>query len=431
MSAIRYSEPFLLSDQGSDRATAYIVGNKIVTLDGKTHVFWSDAVARTMARTYDHATDAWGESVFIGDGTDNHNNPSVTADAQGRLRIAYGPHGPWDQADKVMTWPSGRFRYAVADEPNSLKGLNENEGSAGLGYNATYASLLHTPAGRDCIVYRGGEAPYQTLFQRQRDLGGWENPVFLMRQNIEPQYTFYGANMTCDAKGVLYVGAGFYALGREGSLGCAVLRSTDGGDSWTSIGGQPVDLPIEYNARCAIPHGPAEADPRLLGLGIDDQGCLWATTVTTRPACRDGAILSCWDGSRWESFDLNRHMPDGRQIFDAPMCVDTRGRVHLFVSAYDTSQVSNDDSDGFGHESLLVYHLVTTDRGKSFVCNPIGEPAPGTPNWLPAISQQGPYHPVENPMLLYTCGTKNPKREQEGCRSTHLTKVFCVRVEMD
>ncbi|MHC4887311.1 MAG: BNR-4 repeat-containing protein, partial [Planctomycetota bacterium] len=411
-------------DVGSDRATAYVFGNKSVTLNGKTHVFWTDSVARTMARTYDHAGGTWSEAEFIGDGTDNHNNPSVSVDAEGRLHLAFGPHGPWDQINQVQTWPSGRFRYAVADEPNSLKGLSEYNG--GFGFNATYASLLHTPAGHDCIVYRGGEEPYRTLFQHQRTEGGWENPVALMEQVIEPQYTFYGANLACAPDGTLYVGAGFYGIKRKGSLGCAMLRSVDGGTTWVAMDGSPASLPIEYGGRFAIPHGPAESDPRMQGMGVDSQGRVWTTTVTTRPDAADGAILSCWDGSRWRSSDINSQLPADRQAFDAPMCVDTRDRIHILLSAYDVEQVANEDGSGFGHPSLRLYHLMTEDEGATFTCNEVGESVEGIPNWLPSISQQGPYHPVENPVFLYTHGTKSA---EEGCHPPHTTQVYCIRVE--
>ena len=423
---ISYSEPFLLSDTGSDRATAYVWGNKSVTLGDKTHVFWTDAIARTMARTYDPAAGAWSDGVFIGDGTDNHNSPSVTADAEGRLRVAYGPHGPWDQVHRPLTWPSGRFRYTIADAPNSLKGLDQINDA--VGFNATYAYLLHTTAGIDCIAYRGGEEPYQLVFQRQASRGGWENPVFLMKQDIVPQYTWYGPNMACHADGTLYAAGCFYGLERKASLGCAILRSPDYGETWTDIAGEAVDPPIEYHERFAVPHGPAEFDPRLQGLGLDPDGRVWATTVTTYPKCSDGAVLSRWNGSAWESFDLNPHLPDGRQIFSAPMCVDTKGRVHIFVSAYCPSQLPSRDEAGFGHVSLRVYHMVTSDAGATFTCNEIGESVPGVPNWQPTISQQGPYHPVENPVLLYTTGTKTPDSE-ERCRSTHHTRVYCVRVQ--
>ena len=58
-----FTDPFLLSKSGSTRATSYNWGNKILTLDGKTHVVWLDAPAVVCGRSYDHQSATWGETV--------------------------------------------------------------------------------------------------------------------------------------------------------------------------------------------------------------------------------------------------------------------------------------------------------------------------------------------------------------------------------
>jgi len=83
-----YSKPFLLSNTGSDHATAYLHGNKCVSRDGKTHVVWTDEIATTCGRTYDHRAGQWSETVTLGCGSDDHNNPSLTMDSDGRLHLA-------------------------------------------------------------------------------------------------------------------------------------------------------------------------------------------------------------------------------------------------------------------------------------------------------------------------------------------------------
>ena len=102
---MRLSEPFRLSASGSTRATAYNWSNKVVTRDGKTHVVWLDAVSTVCGRSYDHASGEWSDTVQIDTGADNHCNPSLTMDAEGRLRLCYGPHG-WSG-----DWNQGRVRW--------------------------------------------------------------------------------------------------------------------------------------------------------------------------------------------------------------------------------------------------------------------------------------------------------------------------------
>ena len=60
-----YTEPFCLSRTGSTRASAYNWSNKILTLNGKTHVVWLDAVSTICGRSFDHAENRWGETVRI------------------------------------------------------------------------------------------------------------------------------------------------------------------------------------------------------------------------------------------------------------------------------------------------------------------------------------------------------------------------------
>ena len=93
MPDLAFRPPVLLSDAGSTRATAYCFSNKAVTLDGRTHIVWLDAVAKVRSRTYDHRADTWSPPFDLFDGYDNHTSPAMSADRDGRLRLLYGPHG--------------------------------------------------------------------------------------------------------------------------------------------------------------------------------------------------------------------------------------------------------------------------------------------------------------------------------------------------
>src|SRR5690349_6272574 len=84
----------ILSSEGSGRASAYTEQNKIITLHGKTHVVWLDAVDagfRVRGRTLDLAAGTWSEVVTIGEAQDNHGGPALTVDSHGFLHIAYYP----------------------------------------------------------------------------------------------------------------------------------------------------------------------------------------------------------------------------------------------------------------------------------------------------------------------------------------------------
>lgn len=424
---IRYSKPFLLSSKGSDRGTAYFFSNKSVTLGGpvpKTHVIWTDAVARTCGRTFNHITREWGATAYLGNGCDNHNNPSVTADAGGHLRLAFGPHGEWDHLGRPADWPSGAFKYAVAEEPNSLAGLDKLKSP--VGYKATYAYLLHMANGLDAIVYRGGEHPPALMFQRQTEYGGWTQAKPLMIQRVKPEYTHWGAMLASAPDGRLYVTGYFYAASRGYALGPAALMSDDFGDTWRSLDGQPVTTPIEYANHYAVPHPPSESDPRLGGLAVDSRGVPWFLSIAQTHKDRQ-VLLSRWENNRWHTADVAVFLPPERNAVVGGFSLDTHDRLHVVVAAPIMSEIKPGE-EGCTHPTNEVFHFWSGDRGKSFECNQISVTDSRFPNWLPVISRPGPFHPVEKPVILYTHDVTHGLLGKAG-RSIPSTEIYCVMID--
>lgn len=440
MPSIQLSEPFLLSDEGSDRGTAYTLGNKSVTLGEKTHVVWTDRIAKTRGRTFNHASGTWSETIAIGEGCDNHNNPSLTADREGRLHLAYGPHGRW--ADFPDRWPSAFFKYTVSKLANTLDDLPANHIGRGgaFGYHASYACLMHAPGGFDCIVYRGGEEPHALLFQRQRPRGGWHRAVPLMEQDITPGYTHYGAQVCCDSLGTLYVAGHFYSMARGHSEGCSILRSDDGGYSWNDIHGNPVRTPIRADPRFFIPSADAVHDPRIAGIACDSRNRLWV--MNAQSLLTDGRVLlSVFEHSRWRMIDVAAFLPSGFAATLGTFTIDHKDRLHVTIDAVDPAlrgvpdklrDAKHRPKPGAGwwcHPSTEVFHLFSADDGRTFICTPVSKPDPTTSNWMSNISKPGPFHPVTRPLIVWTHGHSgtNPG---EGCNSTTKTEVWCSFVNV-
>ncbi|MCX5662035.1 MAG: BNR-4 repeat-containing protein [Planctomycetota bacterium] len=421
----RYSTPHLLSELGSDRATAYPWSNKIVTAEGKTHVVWTDTIALTRGRTFDHATRTWGPTHAIGQGVDNHNNPALTLDREGRLHVIYGPHGAHGRYEDA--WTDGAFKWHAAPNPGGFEGMaakTERVGNLG-----TYASIVNTPEGLDCIVYRGGEHPPMLMFQKQRPQptpGGWTQAQPLMCQEIAPGYTHTGPQIFCSPDGTLYVTGHFYAMYREGSLGVTILRSTDHGRTWTDLTGRAVETPILYSEQTAVPHPAPALDPRNWGAAVDSRGQVWAATGSTRRAGR-GALVSRWTGAGWETHDIGKHLPAGRSPVDGGFTIDTRDRLHVALTAVDENPRGTPDKP-WSCPTSEVFHLCSEDGGKNWECGQVSPSDLEVANWLPSISRPGPFHPVEQVAILYTHGRSGLKPE-EGCKSTTITSVHCVFVE--
>lgn len=416
-----FSEPFCLSRSGSTRATAYNWANKVVTLDGKTHVVWLDAVATICGRSIDHASDRWGETVRIDDGCDNHANPCITADRDGCIRLTYGPHGFWGD------WNQGRVMWKLADRPGQLEAWESTES---FGYGATAASIVHTPDGFDAVVCRGGEHPPQTMFHRQRAAGGWTSAKPLFYQDIEPQYTHHYGHIACSSDGTLYAACHFYNVGggdnppvagdvsRMRSYGAAVLRSTDSGATWNDLRGVPVDVPTLYEHRIAIP--PLDDNVYVHSIAVDAAGALWALTMNQGLA--DDAIwLNEWTGQAWRTVRLESHLPADRMAVEGMMTIDARDGLHVVITALCRAEVR--DGKFWGHPSCEVFHLYSTDRAATFACSRVSPSDPSMANWLPSISRSGPFHPVETPTILYTHGVSG-----QGCGPETQTEVWCVRL---
>lgn len=418
-----YSEPFLLSRTGSDRATAYPWTNKIVISENRIHVVWTDVIARTCARTFDLTARQWGETVVLGEGQDNHNNPALTCDAHGALHLAYGPHGLWDQQHELSRWPSGTFRFSVGRIPGSWEGM---EKCAPVGYHATYASLLHTRSGRSVLIYRGGEPPYGVQFQIQRPNGGWLSARELLTQNIPPIYTHYGAQGMEGPDGRLFVAAHFYNSLTKQSAGIGILQSPDEGETWLDMAGCRVELPACLTPQITIPSLPPKYDPRNGGLAITPDGTLWHLVS----AAENGAfalILNRWTGQQWISHSLAPFIPPEWGPTMAILANDARGRLHILMAAVRRS-LYNPGESLFAHPSTQIFHLCSADAGTSFTCCQISDGDPDVPSWLPSLSLPGPWHPVPSPAFLFTKGRNQPNGSF-GCRHTWESQVLIVRMQ--
>ncbi len=425
---IAFTEPFCLSETGSTRATAYNWGNKILTLDGKTHVVWLDAIATICGRTYDGETKRWGETVRIDDGCDNHACPCITADAEGHIRLTFGPHG-WDGA-----WNEGRVKWKRSARPGSLEawepvGEGYKASWNNFGYNATAASIVHTPAGLDAVVCRGGEHPPQTMFHLQRSAGGWSSAKPLFGQEVEPQYTHNYGHIACATDGTLYVACHFYNIGgsdnqpvtgdrsKMRSYGAAVLKSEDRGATWCNLRGEPALLPAAYEERIAIP--PVDRNIYVNSITLDSAGVLWALTLN--PGLEDdGVWLSRWVGGDWQTRRLEKYVPAGRVAVESMMTIDTHNRLHIALTTVEVAAVGADSH--WGHPSSEVLYLPSNDGAATFATAAVSPADPTAANWLPSISRPGPYHPVETPTIMYTQGVVG-----ESLRPKTEAKVWCLR----
>ncbi|MCE9589023.1 MAG: BNR repeat-containing protein [Planctomycetes bacterium] len=425
---MKYSKPFLLSDQGSIRGTSYCFSNKAVTLNGKTHVVWLDRPAFVRGRAYDHAKKSWGPTLELYEGSDNHTSPALIADsfADPHLRLVLGPHG--------AGWNGGQFKWTISENPGSLE---KWKWDYSFGYTGTYPALAHTPQGFDAMAYRGGEWPPSLMFQRLLNVRQWTKAREIFRQDVGPQYCHYGAFLECDAKGTLYLASHFYTetppingKPTDPYHGVALIKSTDLGDTWTTLSGEVLKLPTLFDERFAVP--PRGKGLALGGLAIDSNGTPWVVSVGPGDRTRN-IFVSRWTDGRWETHDAGQFLPADRAPVDTTLTIDTKDRLHIAVTALLHAQVPDSPDHPFwGHASSEVFHMVSADQGKTYSCNQVSPSDDKFPSWLPNMSKNTPFHPVENPVILYTHGA--PGANFVPGRATPqepVTEVYCVFTEQD
>lgn len=424
-----YSEPHLLSSGGSVRGTSYGFSNKSITLNGKTHVVWLDRPAGVRGKTYDHRTKAWGPTINIDEGSDNHTSPALFADSfdDAHLRLIIGPHG--------AGWNSGQFRWAISDQPGSLEKWKWHHN---VGYAGTYPAPTHTPVGIDAMVYRGGEWPPSLMFQRQLQgtMRCWTKAKELFRTDVGPQYTHYGAYLEADAHGTLYAACHFYTQHnsqdhddpRNCSRGVAIIKSTDHGATWTTMLGEPIALPAYYERRFGVP--PLD-EPNMTcgGLAIDSTGTVWV--ISTDAGVRTRSVyLSKWTPHGWHTRDIGRFVPETWMVCDTFLTIDSKDRPHLAITALLPDKMPDKKTlTWWGHASCEVFHMASLDGGDTFSCKQISKTDPSKPSWLPNISKNSPYHRVDNPVIVYTHGEPGLiKKAGSNEMEEALTEVYCVFV---
>ncbi len=411
---ITVSQPFLLSDAGSTRATAYDIANKSVRAGDVTTATWLDAVSAVCARPYDHRTGTWGETLRLGEGADNHCNPALTAAPDGRLRVAYGPHGFWEAA----MFNHGRF--VMQDSADGVTWATVSS----VGYGATYACLITDSQGRDHLLYRGGSGTPGCFYERRQLDGNWDLTTKLSVLRKKPDYSYVNASLAIGPGDVLYAGFMYYyldyATGRDESAGVCGLKSADGGETWTGLDGRPAKLPLPYDPDFAIPH--RGAMPYLGSLAVDADGNVVAFThdfgAGDKLPAPDGSLLSVFRNGRWHTTVLDPFLPAGWAVHRGNVTVDARGRILVALDA-----TRDAGAHRWGHPSLECFLLASDDGGRTFACAQLSETNPDVPNWLPTITRQGPNHDLRTPLVLYTQGIAG-----KGCAPEDRTKVYAVWV---
>ncbi|MCP4641506.1 MAG: hypothetical protein GY851_13775, partial [bacterium] len=374
-------QTWTLSENGSSRGTAYCAANKIVTVDGKTHIAWLDSVSVTKVCTYDHATGETGAPVELGIGHDNHGGPSMCADSQGYLHIVFGPH-------------HHPFQYRRSLRPNDTSEWTPVETFA---EKATYPSLVCDSNDTLHVVYRQSGERWQLMYQRKPKDGPWSEAVSLLIAP-GPGYMQWGNALHVDGNGRLHLGFHIYAAKpQDRGFAFGYFYSDDGGGTWHTTDGEPVALPATV-AMCKPIRTSDEMNIRVGTVVAADDGTVYMTVFGRRSMDSRGAGLWKLIDGEWSVTDLEQFMePPWNLVLSASVGLGSDGTVYAVVTC---------GEKGWGAPGQEIRLLVSRDGGKTFVDQAVSEPNPDRPRWLPNIERDMGHAPVDVPCFLYTSGEK-------------------------
>ena len=399
---VQFSE--ILSRNGSTRATAYMMSNKIITAEHKIFVAWLDRVADIQMKTYDIEKDEWSETVLIGKGVDNHSGPAITMDSDGYIHAVFGPH-------------HGPFQYTRSSQPFDI---NQWEPVQHFGDSATYPSLVVDRNDQLHCTYRGGLEPRRLMYQQKPKDSDWTDPLELVHPGVDTGYTQYGNPLIIAPDGTIHLGFHIYDT-VEPAAGKSIgyLRSKDDGKTWKNANGEKIVLPATPKSPCFIEQG-QQLDMRYGNLAIDPGGNPWLTAFHNEKKPKS---VTLWhhDGSEWQGIALlpvvQKHFPDWEVLYSS-VTFDEDGSLYL------VSVIQNAFSETYwGDPSLEIILLTSADRGKTFEITPISNIDPKLPNWLPNIERPYGPKPIGVPSFLYTHGSPG-----SGLAEGDATEVVFVRL---
>ncbi len=364
----------LLSEDGSTGAMKYLMSNKIVTLDGKTHVTWMDLVSgtqRVMISTYNHASQTWTQPVQVGTAVDDHGGPALTSDSNGYLHIIFGPHG------------GDPFHYYRSTLPNDS---NQWEDQNDFGVDATYPSMVCDDNDTLHVVYRRSQSsPWELLYQRLPAGGSWSTPQALA---VSPDtgYSNYDKHLLIGPDNTIHMGYHLFKLVSSVRVyKVGHMMSADRGDTWTLADGTSLTLPVTYDANAFFaPVGMR----KIVGMAIDSQSHPW---INTEVESTRKARIYHYDGVQWNWLVADDRMPPGIALQD--------GYTH-----YLTRPLGFDSQDGLYMMAMTVDDEVVAysdDQGQSFSVLEL-HPRNGNTNKIHhSIERRTGHHSVDIPWLMF------------------------------
>lgn len=398
----RVSERFVLSEQGSGRATAYSEATKIITFGDKTHVAWLDSDRsgfHVRARTLDRQTGIWSQTVTIGRAQDNHGGPALTVDSKGFLHVVYYPH-------------HRAFRYRQSVRPNDVSEWTEEQQ---FGESLSYPVMLCAPDNTLILTARR----YYEANDRLNEVELWTKPVGKAWQRDGVilkarylNYTQFAESLAWGPDGAIHLSARIYETNPKKDAApvqtLGYMRSKDRGRTWTKSDGSPISAPATADSIEVLVRGGDDTGLTLVpgSLAVDRLG-----TPHLLHSIRDakGAktfLLTPSKTGTWTRREMNRYLPENWREHDLAMIgavtFSESGRCTIIGCAVKLAAGEMD----WGHRSSEIVRLWSDDGARTFQAEILEPTDSNTPHWLPNLERFGGHNRVpDEPGIIFTAGS--------------------------
>ena len=413
--------PICLSNEGSDRATAYNISSKLIRKDQYLFAGWLDAPSETdgPVRIQFGVCDADSGEVLrtfvLGEGTDNHCGPALVLDADQRLHAMIGAH-------------HGHFLYRWSDTPEIPESWSLPEP---MGPAHSYPALAIDSAGTLHVAYREKADRWKLQYTRRRKAEPWEPPTDIA---ISPTagYNHFMHGLTVGPTGNLHLTFQLHysdtgkALDGKGRA-AGYVHSTDGGDSWLHED-VATELPLTTDTLrpfVACPAGSPDASIRISPHTIDSQDRPWLYCAT-----EDRGLLWLRNASGWTSTDLSVAAPnlDLSIAKSSAMSCDAEDNIHLIIATDPAAKVP-----GWYDPSLELFHLVFDTDGALKAQRQVTETVLDRARWLPAIEHCDWLRPgtvgAGGFWAMYTCGHNAGLMNQSDYNDALKNRVFLQKLQ--
>ncbi len=402
----------LLSSTGGDRATGYVMSNKVVRRPGQLIATWLDSRRQNRWAAVDLTTLELVRSGPVGPpGVDNHCGSAMTSGPDGALHLLVGAHhGPFSH-------------YCMPPGGNDWQRV---EGSQEAAWSGTYPSVVCDGNGTLHLTYRHepGGHDAQLHYCRRPPNGRWSPPRSLMRSAVS-EHSWLTNAIEVGPDGRLHVVVSNTLPAPQAGnaaryYGASHLYSDDFGDTWRQFGSpQALALPVpgaelrriegdamppertqrEYGG----PRGPEHSyyNKILLSNPItDDRGRPWL--ILHNVLAGDAELYRHEEGRGWTPTPLLNAVRSVLPGFDIRHC----GQLsrHRDGTIEGVLMVAPPDQRGWGPPGTELVRFLASHQGDLLQTTRVRPPDPDTPHWLPSIERWCWHSHFDRPALLFTRG---------------------------